>query len=282
MNVNDLNTFLGAEFGAMLKREERSDGCAYYWGDVKRTPASTRLLRVRQAPTGDVAEIKLAQSSIRQGSSVFLALPASVEQVAGALRVERILLEQGGMPTIVEQYAEQWDADPRKLLDGYAYQPALTRKLDALRPDELDRESFYEIVLWKLNRFPQIDQELLDSLKTLAILAPKAHRQAAPQLRALLTCPGIALPMASTVLRFINPAVFQIIDDRVFRVVQPGKPKYPTKPARVSDRYLNNSMAIYFDYLDALHAHACPTLPFVEADRILYELDIKLGNKIGD
>jgi hypothetical protein len=88
--------------------------------------------------------------------------------------------------------------------------------------------------------------------------------------------------MASTVLRFVNRNVFQIIDDRVYRIIHPGKAKYPAKPLEVNEKYLTTSESIYFDYLDELHSQSCAQLPFAEADRILYQLDIKLGNKIGD
>ena len=35
----------------------------------------------------------------------------------------------------------------------YEYQPDLTKKLDSLNPNEFDRETLYEIVLWKLIDF---------------------------------------------------------------------------------------------------------------------------------
>ena len=59
---------------------------------------------------------------------------------------------------------------------------------------------------------------------------------------------------------------------------------YPSKPANGAslDRYLTNSVDIYFKYLDAMHEIVSERLPFNLADRILYQLDIALGNKIGD
>ena len=112
-------------------------------------------------------------------------------------------------------------------------------------------------------------------------IKPNEHRKAKDVLYKMLRSPGIALPMASTILRFLNPSAFQIIDDRVYRVVHPGKAKYPAKPQKLNERYLKTSSKIYFDYLDALHKLSSPKLPFDKADRILYQLDIKLGNKIG-
>jgi len=88
--------------------------------------------------------------------------------------------------------------------------------------------------------------------------------------------------MASTILRFINPSVFQIIDDRAYRVLFDGEAKYPTKPVKITDKYINTSIDIYFKYLNELHRVCSEELPFEFADRILYKLDIQLGNKIGD
>lgn len=185
------------------------------------------------------------------------------------------------MTELISKYKHIWSDNPRALLEEYNYQSELTTKLDTLKPEDLDIKTFYEIVLWKLNRFPNIQSDLLDELKGTGTLNAKEHRQAEAILQKLLKTPGIALPMASTILRFLNPSVFQIIDDRVYRIIHPGKAKYPTKPQKLNKRYLSISCDIYFDYLDALHKLASPKLPFEEADRILYELDIKLGNKIG-
>ena len=49
-----------------------------------------------------------------------------------------------------------------------------------------------------------------------------------------------------------------------------------------NEKYLRTSVNIYFAYLDKLYEISSAALPFVDADRILYELDIKLGNKIDD
>lgn len=185
------------------------------------------------------------------------------------------------MTDIIQKYKAVWGDDPKKLLDEYDYQRELTLKLDALKPEDLDIKTFYEIVLWKLNRFPSIQDDLLKELKTVGALKPTQHREAKPVLHKMLQSPGIALPMASTILRFLNPSVFQIIDDRVYRVVHPDKVKYPAKPQKVNERYLTTSSDIYFEYLDELHKLSSAKLPFEQADRILYELDIKLGNKIG-
>jgi hypothetical protein len=168
------------------------------------------------------------------------------------------------------------------VLSEYAIYPALTDKLDTLKARGFDRETLYEIVLWKLGRFPELEDSLIEDLKSVDKLRPKQHRKARELISRLLRTPGIGLPMASAVLRFLNPQTFQIIDDRSYRVLCPRKPKYPSKPRALNDHFVNTSVEIYCEYLDELHRVASKNLPFDLADRILYRLDILLGNSIGD
>ncbi len=185
------------------------------------------------------------------------------------------------MNRFIETYQGIWGDNPLALLDEYDYHPTLTAELDALDSVEFNHELFYKIVLWKLSRFPDITDTLMAELKNVAAIPAKEHEKARNTLTALLKTPGIALPMASTVLRFLNPDTFQIIDDRAYRVLMPDAPKYPAKPRNITQGYLDRSVTLYFNYLSRLHEVATDTLPFAMADRILYQLDIKLGNKIG-
>lgn len=184
------------------------------------------------------------------------------------------------MDKFIEEYEEYWGEDPSSLMSEYDYHPELTTELDNLKPDSIDREMLYKIVLWKLSRFPYISDTLMIKLRELGVIEPERYKDARPIIRELLKTSGIALPMASTILRFINPKSFQIIDDRTFRVLFPGEPKYPTKPNKVIDGYVERSIDIYFKYLDRLHEISSEKLPFHQADRILYQLDKKLGNKL--
>ncbi|WP_115947096.1 hypothetical protein [Ectopseudomonas oleovorans] len=187
------------------------------------------------------------------------------------------------MEDFIKRHEDAWGDNPRDLLKEYKYQPELTKKLDGLDLTQLNEQTLLEIVLWKLNRYPQLDSSLLDELKALGPLKAKHHREAKNVLGKLLLSPGVRLPMASTILRFVNPDVFQIIDDRAFRMLRPGRKNYPDKPVGETSlaAYVEISSTIYFDYLDAMHEVASDRLPFRDADRILYQLDIKRGNKIG-
>ncbi len=164
----------------------------------------------------------------------------------------------------------------------YGYNPDLTAKLDKLELERLNREQLYEIVLWKVDRFPVISDELIEQLKSLGSYKNGEHKNAGTLLKKLLQCKGIALPMASTILRFANPKVFQIIDVRAFRVLTDGIGSYPKKPQLITEGYLKNSCDIYFGYLDELCELQGENFPFENMDRILYQLDIKLRNSIKD
>ncbi|PID75533.1 MAG: hypothetical protein CSB23_03050 [Deltaproteobacteria bacterium] len=185
------------------------------------------------------------------------------------------------MNEFIKKYEEIWKDTPVSLLDNYNYHLKLTENLDNLKSDKFDFESLYKIVLWKLNRFPYIEQDLINRLKNVSTVQPQHHEECGDLIKDLLKTPGIALPISSTILRFLNPRTFQIIDDRTYRILFPGKTKYPSKGKKVTDSYLKKSVEIYFKYLDKIHEISSEKLPFEYADRILYLLDIKLGNKIG-
>jgi hypothetical protein len=171
------------------------------------------------------------------------------------------------------------------LLQSYRYQPELTRKLDSLTSIDLSLETIYEIVLWKLDRYPEFTPTLLrqvNDLATFTDLAGPNLSKAQNVLRSLLQTKGIQLPMASAILRFRNPIVFQIIDERAYRIACGEEPSYPSKPYRMTEGYLATSTKIYFSYLSKLHEIANHfELSFKKLDRILYQLDIELGNELG-
>ncbi|UUQ64881.1 hypothetical protein NLK61_27425 [Pseudomonas fuscovaginae UPB0736] len=187
-----------------------------------------------------------------------------------------------GMEDFIRRHQDVWGDNPSVLMDRYDYQSELTKKLDGLDATQLTEQTLLEIVLWKLDRYPQLDTSLLEEIKAVGHLKAKQHREAKDVLGKLLLSSGIRLPMASTILRFVNPDVFQIIDERAFRMLRPNLKNYPDKPVvktRLS-AYVEKSSEIYFDYLDAIHEVVSEKLPFRLADRILYQLDIERDNKI--
>lgn len=161
-----------------------------------------------------------------------------------------------------------FDGDLTRFLGQYKFQPTLTRKLDSLRDQNFTPELLNEIVLWKVNRYVSLDQGQLRQIDALRSLQPGEHRKALGVLEELLGSHGVDLPMASTFLRFRNPAVFQIIDRHAYRALcgedYPLKTQTPTK----------RKISVYFVYLDTLRV-LCKTrgLEFETVDRILYVFD---------
>lgn len=176
--------------------------------------------------------------------------------------------------------------------DEFNYQPELTTALDAIQyqSESFSREQFYEIVLWKLGRFPLISEDLLRKLNPLKQIS-EFDKSSELILKELLKVPGISLPMASTIVRFLNPKVFQIIDDRAFRMLQIEFPdilkdKYRIKPADLKGKaglkWIDESVDIYSRYLSCLRELFPDQKEFFIADRILYLIDKKDGNLIGE
>ena len=156
----------------------------------------------------------------------------------------------------------------KELEKSYNYQEKLTPVLDAVT-DDFDQARINEIVLWKVNRYAVMDEETLgwinridrtgteiDEPLTRKILEKLLHKDSK----------GFRLPMVSTILRFRNPKIYQIIDQRAYRILYGRTYKHSTVAWKNADLYL--------EYLRELRA-ACTRhgVAFERADRDLYALD---------
>jgi hypothetical protein len=82
--------------------------------------------------------------------------------------------------------------------------------------------------------------------------------------------------MASTILRFRNKNIYQIIDQRVYRIIyKDEKLKLKTHP---SDKNVSDQIELYFKYLRDLKV-VCEKLeiPFDKSDRILFMADKRIN-----
>lgn len=148
-----------------------------------------------------------------------------------------------------------------------SYQPKLTPHLDDY-DDDFNASIVNEIILWKVNRYAELSITTMNLLNSISRYDTELDPiLTAKVLTALLETKGIRLPMASTFLRFKNPNLYQIIDQRVYRFVYKGNTvKYPTK---VSDQ-----VSFYLQYLEHLRRACCDVdVPFCEADLIFYMAD---------
>lgn len=159
---------------------------------------------------------------------------------------------------------------------NYSFQPELTKTLDSLDTD-FNQEIINQIVLWKVNRFSAFDEATLHLLNKIKKSETSINIDLTKSiLKHLLSKKGVQLPMASTILRFKNPNLYQIIDQRVYRFIT-GK----SLPTYFSST--EKQIELYIDYLDKLQ-NVCieKNIEFTISDRIIYELDKKYNkeNKI--
>lgn len=161
--------------------------------------------------------------------------------------------------------------------EGYNYQQKLTQILDNYNSD-FSQEIINEIVLWKVNRYVAMHSETLFLLnkvnKTDSILNVELTKEILTSMLDKKKQKGIRLAMASTILRFKNPFIYQIIDQRVYRYITNGSPL----PSSITD--INRQVEIYLDYLVRLKTKSNDLqIPFQEADRILYSMDKSYNRK---
>lgn len=159
----------------------------------------------------------------------------------------------------------------------FNYEPELTEKLDELSKNntEFTRSTFDEITLWKVSRYPHIDDEIIEAVNNLAQYntLDEAIEPLKKALRLLLEAKGVRLAMASTYLRFRNPQVFQIIDQRVYRQVYKTDLKVPHK--------IEDQIELYVQYLRDLRFRCIEKgKDFFSADRVFYLEDRSEGNTV--
>jgi len=171
--------------------------------------------------------------------------------------------------------ADEYQDDLNSFLSDYNYQSELTQKLDNLGDSPLNQKILNEIVLWKVNRYVSITDSLLESIDRVKNLRPGEHKKASLVTKILLNLRGVDLAMASTILRFRNPEVFQIIDRHAYRAVTGTKlVLYTSTPA-------DKKISVYFDYIDKL-IQLCKRqgLRFETVDRLLYLFDKRINGKL--
>lgn len=160
--------------------------------------------------------------------------------------------------------------------NAFQYQLNLTRKLDLLK-SEFDQNVINEIVLWKVNRYVEMSKESLDLLNLIQPNSKVIDIELTKRvILSLLNTKGIQLPMASTILRFRNPCIYQIIDQRVFRLLYNDR----TLKVKSINNKKNNEVQIdlYLNYLNDLRKVCCDLdIPFESSDRILYMADKRVN-----
>lgn len=159
----------------------------------------------------------------------------------------------------------------------FNFQKELTKSLDSCEGD-FNQGIINEIVLWKVNRYVKVDDTTLTLLNQIptSLKFPNIDKVKS-LLNRLLRTKGIRLAMASTILRFKNPSLFQIIDQRVYRLLYDQELKLSPNQ---SERNIEFQIELYLRYLEDLRK-ACDQLSisFEDADRVLYMADKRINSK---
>ena len=161
--------------------------------------------------------------------------------------------------------------------NDFDYQESLTVRLDKVRTD-FDQSIINEIVLWKINRYAGLDDDLIRKLNLIRNEDVKIDENLTRDvLRGLLSTKGIQLPMASTILRFKNPKLFQIIDQRVYRFIYGKKLAVGYSHGK---KGAEGQIDLYFEYLAQLRsASEKLKIKFELSDRIFFMADKRLNSE---
>ena len=87
--------------------------------------------------------------------------------------------------------------------------------------------------------------------------------------------------MASTILRFRNPNIFQIIDQRAYRVIKGDPLKLSQIKETSRETTINKQIDVYIEYLEEIR-EKCKKLDvdFDDADRVLYIIDKNINKSV--
>jgi hypothetical protein len=165
--------------------------------------------------------------------------------------------------------------------DMYSYQLDLTNKLDKSKIQPADQNLINEIVLWKTNRYVKLDNDTLALLNHSDMQADTFNESFTGKiLMKLLSTKGVRLPMASTILRFRNPNIYQIIDQRAYRFSMGEELKLGDNKNNI--QVINSHIDLYIKYLDRIRKIADDRgLDFSIIDRVLYFMDKKHNHDKG-
>ncbi|MAE42553.1 hypothetical protein CMO93_02175 [Candidatus Woesearchaeota archaeon] len=170
-----------------------------------------------------------------------------------------------------------FDINQDKLNYEFNYNPEETAKLKKLFLERkenkpLSIDDFRRVALWKYNRVLEISDELLQKLSELGktVKIDIYDKKVRDIIGELIACKGIGLPLASSILKFLRPDIFPIIDVRAYRAIF-GKKIYSTQ----------YTVSIYYKYVKEIYEIKNKLkLPLDKVDEQLYEFDIANNGKI--
>lgn len=139
----------------------------------------------------------------------------------------------------------KYDGSKDALNFSFSYNDKETGELHAKLngSTSITEEDLRRVSLWKTDRVLSVTQDTLETLNRLSASKTIKLRDGLVKeaLEKLVLSQGIGFPMASAILKFINPDVFPIIDVRAYRALTGKKPYYGTYSY---DKYIEYSEAL--------------------------------------
>ena len=169
---------------------------------------------------------------------------------------------------------KKFDLNKNSLKFNFDYNPHETVYLNKKMNNntKLNIEDIRRIALWKLDRIINIPDEVIEDLRKIADEKSLDIKDNKTQkiIERLLLCEGVGFPMASTILKFIRPDVFPIIDVRSYRAIF-GVKLY-------SSQY---SLDKYIKYVEEVYnIRDCLKIDLPLIDQQLYCFDKEFNGKI--
>ncbi len=156
----------------------------------------------------------------------------------------------------------------------FDYEINLTKNLDGYH-GMFNQGTINSIVLWKVNRYVDFDEKILKSINSVRVEDAEINIDKTTKiLQLILKLKGVRLALASTFLRFRNPKIYQIIDQRIYRLVYNIKDKKDLKLPTDPDKAIN----VYLKYLvDLRELCIAKKIDFIKSDRIFYNIDKRIN-----
>ena len=174
--------------------------------------------------------------------------------------------------------------DPAEVLSEWDYDEKFVGSFDkerifndVINNKEDFEKNLYEIVLWKVNRRIIVEKEEEIKKKLYSISEKAPEKEATQSLIEDLVGKdniGIGLPMASTIIHFFSRGQLPILDQRAYRVVVQGEPKYKSNLGEIYWNYYQKCKDYYTE-----HQLKEKGIDFVEIDKYLYQVDKLNKNK---
>lgn len=173
----------------------------------------------------------------------------------------------------------------------FDYLPELTDELDKLHNKDLKISDIYTITLWKIYRYPKVNEEIIKELNSLRRLKHFNEKRTRAILNLMLHTQGIGLAMASTYLRFTNPKIYPIIDTRALRAAfdyeRTNDKEKTISDHRKSESLYEQQIDLYIKYVNKLMEFSKTDyhglkIDFENLDRFLYDIDEKSGFLLSD